>query len=324
MHESTVSRVTTSQVRPHAAGHLRAQVLLQQRHLAHQRRGPRVAGREVEDQGAGRRRGRRSARTPTRRSSSCSRRAASTSPAAPSRSTASSSASWLEQAQASVLAPLFRGNLLVAVLRRRRATVPHLWRWRFELQDRTRARRWRWEQCAARVLGREHALPIRERHVRTLVRHLAREADRLARHRSLEHRVRAQSCPHRGRAPRRASALRVHDCGQGRRTTAALPRELHPRRRRRQGARLLRVDVRRLRSSRKRSSRSKPRKRSSRGSLRSLVTRSSASMPNANSASSTPALKRSTATARLRSSAETCSCSARRFRDGTRPGSLNP
>ena len=81
------------EVRPHAAGHLRAEVLLQQRHLAHQRRGPRVAGREVEDQGAGRRPRIRSGRTPTRRSSSCSRRAASTSPAAPSRSTASSSAS---------------------------------------------------------------------------------------------------------------------------------------------------------------------------------------------------------------------------------------
>ena len=34
MHESTVSRVTTQQVRAHAAGHLRAEVLLQQRDLA--------------------------------------------------------------------------------------------------------------------------------------------------------------------------------------------------------------------------------------------------------------------------------------------------
>ena len=81
------------QVRPHAAGHLRAEVLLQLGHLAHRRRRPGLRGGQARRSSRSSRRRTRSTRTRTRRSSSCCATRTSRSPAGRSRSTASSSAS---------------------------------------------------------------------------------------------------------------------------------------------------------------------------------------------------------------------------------------
>ena len=87
MHESTVSRVTSNEVRQHSPGDLRVEVLLQFEHQPFRGRRDRQRECEGEDPQAHHQRGFRAGRCPTSGSPRCSRSPISISPAGRSRST---------------------------------------------------------------------------------------------------------------------------------------------------------------------------------------------------------------------------------------------